>query len=313
MAARVFVFGSINTDLVVYVSRLPEPGETVGGGKYASFPGGKGANQAVAAARAGAEVVMHGCLGDDAFGRERIASLEKTGVSTRGVRILPSIASGIAQISVDAAGENTIVVAPGANDCFTADGVDLPRPARGETWVALFQNEVPQEATEALVMKAHEAGWTVFWNLAPTLSRKPAEQVLRAVDCLICNRNELGALTGRPRTTSDEARGVEEEARIPLGWGVRNLIVTLGRQGSVWISTTGLREARAFPVQAVDTVGAGDCYCGVLAAAVAAGSDMPAAMRRASAAAAISTTRRGAQPSMPMRDEIEEFLSRQAG
>jgi ribokinase len=311
MTARVFVFGSINTDLVVYVSRLPQPGETIGGGTYGSFPGGKGANQAVAAARAGAVVKLYGCLGKDAFGRERIASLEKTGVSTRGVRMLSDAASGIAQITVDSEGENTIVVAPGANDRFGPEGVEVPSPARGETWVSLFQNEVPQDATEALILKARAAGHTVFWNLAPTLSRRPLEQALRAVDCLICNRNELAGLTGRPRLSSDDPQGVEEDARAPLAWGVRSLIVTLGRKGSMHVTSTGAQTVRAFEVKAVDTVGAGDCYCGVLAASVAQGLEMMQAMRRASAAAAISTTRQGAQPSMPMRAEIEEFLSRQ--
>jgi ribokinase len=312
MAAQVFVFGSINTDLVVYVSHLPEPGETIGGGTYGSFPGGKGANQAVAAARAGAVVELFGCLGEDAFGKERIASLEKTGVSTRGVRMLADAASGIAQITVDARGENTIVVAPGANDRFTPDGVSLRSPAPGETWVSLFQNEVPQDTTETLIVKAHAAGHTVFWNLAPTVDRRPSDDTLRAIDCLICNRNELAALTGRPRVSSDDPQGVEEEARIPLAWGVRSLIVTLGRNGSVCVTPSDITAVRAFEVDAVDTVGAGDCYCGVLAASVAQGLSMAAAMRRASAAAAISTTRKGAQPSMPARKEIEEFLSRQA-
>ncbi len=311
MAARVFVYGSINTDLVVYVSRLPEPGETIGGGTYGSFPGGKGANQAVAAARAGAVVQMHGCLGDDAFGRERIASLEQTGVSTRGVRILAGAASGIAQITVDAAGENTIVVAPGANDRFVPEAVEMLRPSRGETWVSLFQNEVPQDSTETLILSAKAAGHTVFWNLAPTLARRPSEQALRAVDCLICNRNELAGLTGRPRLPSDDPRGVEEDARVPLAWGVRSIIVTLGGKGSIYVTNAGVQPVRAFEVHAIDTVGAGDCYCGVLAASVAQGLQMAPAMRRASAAAAISTTRQGAQPSMPQRAEIEEFLSRQ--
>jgi ribokinase len=301
VGARVFVFGSINTDLVVYVARLPKPGETVSGGTYASYPGGKGANQAVAAARAGAAVEMHGCLGDDLFGRERVASLEATGVSTRGVRLVSGTASGVAQIAVDAEGENTIVVAPGANERFTAEGIDLPRPPNGERWVSLFQNEVPQEATELLIVKAREAGHTVLWNLAPTMSRKPTDSTLRAVDYLICNRNELTALVGR------EA-GVEEDARIPLVWGVRDLIVTLGRNGSLWVSAKGTVRVPAFPVDAVDTVGAGDCFCGVLAASLAEGSEIEPALHRSSAAAAISTTRRGAQTSMPGREEIESFL-----
>ena len=309
MAARVFVFGSINTDLVVYVSRLPQPGETIGGGTYQSFPGGKGANQDVAAARAGAVVQLYGCLGDDAFGRERLASLEETGVSTRGVRVLPDVASGVAEITVDGAGENTIVVAPGANDHFGPEGVEIPSPSPGKTYVSLFQNEVPQETTEALIHEARAAGHTVFWNLAPTLSRKPADEALRAVECLICNRNELADLTGRRRSTSDDPAGIEEDARVPLSWGVQSLVVTLGRRGSAFITTAGVQSVRAFAVEAVDTVGAGDCYCGVLAASVAQGLPLSRAMRRASAAAALSTTRRGAQPSMPTREEIEEFLS----
>jgi ribokinase len=311
MTPRVFVFGSINTDLVVYVPRLPEPGETIGGGTYGSFPGGKGANQAVAAARAGAAVQLFGCLGDDSFGRERIASLQKTGVLTDGVRRLSDAASGIAQITVDAAGENTIVVAPGANDRFGPEGVEVPRAPAGETWVSLLQNEVPQETTEALILRAKSAGHTVFWNLAPSLSRRPSEETLRAVDCLICNRNELAGLTGRARSSSDDARGVGDDASAALEWGVRSVIVTLGGSGSVYVTRAGVQSVKAFEVTAIDTVGAGDCYCGVLAASVAAGMQMPPAMRRASAAAALSTTRKGAQPSMPTRDEIEDFLSRQ--
>jgi ribokinase len=308
MAARVFVFGSINTDLVVYISRLPQPGETIGGGTYQSFPGGKGANQAVAAARAGAEVRMHGCLGEDAFGRERIAALEGTGVSTAGVRVLPGVASGIAQITVDAAGENTIVVAPGANERFERAGVTIPRASPGEICISLLQNEVPQETTEALIRDARAAGHRVFWNLAPTVAREPARDVLAAVDCLICNRNELAALMGRPRSSSDDPQGVEQDARMPLEWGVKSVIVTLGRNGSVYVTREGVQSVPAFKVEAVDTVGAGDCYCGVLAASVAQGMGMTAAMRRASAAAAISTTRKGAQPSMPTAMEIDAFL-----
>ncbi len=313
MAARVYVFGSINTDLVVYSGRLPQPGETIGGGTYGSFPGGKGANQAVAAARAGAEVRLHGCLGDDAFGRERIAALEETGVSTAGVRILPGVASGVAQITVDAAGENTIVVAPGANDRFVPQGVTIPRALPGEICVSLFQNEVPQETTEALIRDARAAGHRVFWNLAPSVARPPAADVLAVVDCLICNRNELAALMGRARSSSDDREGVEQDARVPLGWGVGSVIVTLGRKGSLYVTAAGAQAVPAFAVQAVDTVGAGDCYCGVLAASVAQGLEMTVAMRRASAAAAISTTRKGAQPSMPAAAEIEAFLSRPGG
>jgi ribokinase len=322
---KVFVFGSINTDLFVYVKKLPVPGETVGDGTYASFPGGKGANQAVAAARAGAAVEIHGCLGDDLFGRERLASLASTGIATHRVRILPGVTSGVAQITVDEKGENTIAVAPGANALFSDEGVDLPRPPRGETWVSLFQNEVPQDTTENLILRARAAGHTVLWNIAPTLDRPPREECLRSLDYLICNRNELAAVTGN-------SGDPETAARIPLTWGVRNVIVTLGGEGSVWVGNAASGGAvgnaasggpgdsaalpsfarqRAFSVHTVDTVGAGDCYCGVLAACLAEGSGIREALRWASAAAAISTTRRGAQPSMPLRAEVREFLSRQ--
>ncbi len=313
MSAKVFVFGSINTDLVVYVARLPVPGETVGGGTYGSYPGGKGANQAVAAARAGAAVELFGCLGDDAFGRERIASLEQTGVSTRGVRILADAASGIAQITVDSSGENTIAVAPGANERFSANGVSIPPAGRGETWVSLFQNEVPQLSTETLIGRADAAGHVVLWNLAPTMSHRPEEAVLRAVRFLICNLNELSALVGERLTPESDNEEVSRLSRVPLRWGVGNLVVTLGRKGSLWVSAAGVVPVAAFPVEAVDAVGAGDCYCGVFAASLAQGLGVPESLRRASAAAAISTTRRGAQPSMPMREEIDAFLSRRGG
>ena len=301
MGGRVFVFGSINTDLVVYVNRLPQPGETVSGTGWASFPGGKGANQAVAAARAGAQVELYGCLGDDLFGRERLKSLEDTGVSTRGVRVLSGVSSGVAQITVDNEGENTIAVAPGANTRFSAEGISLPSPPRAETWVSLFQNEVPQEATEALIRMARGAGHTVLWNLAPTLSRPPARAALSVVDYLICNRNELTAFTG--------SRGdPEQAARALVADGVHAVIVTLGKEGSLLIAGQAGLRVDAFQVDAVDTVGAGDCFCGVLAASLAGNLEVGAALRRASAAAAISTTRRGAQPSMPTQTEIDELL-----
>ena len=306
MSDKVFVYGSINTDLVVYVTKLPRPGETVIGGIYASYPGGKGANQAVAAAKAGARVRLHGCLGDDLFGRERIAALEKTGVSTEGVRVLPGVVSGVAQITVDEEGENTIAVAPGANMRFSQEEISVEQAVAGEILVSLFQNEVPQEATEQLVIRSHRAGHCVLWNIAPTLRHRPTEESLRSLDYLICNRNELAALTD---TDGDPAKA----ARIPLGWGVKNLIVTLGREGSILIGANGELRVDAFRVDAVDTVGAGDCFCGVLAASLAAGQAVSDALRRASAAAAISTTRRGAQPSMPDRKEIEDFLGSRGG
>jgi ribokinase len=172
----------------------------------------------------------------------------------------------------------------------------------------MFQNEVPTDVTQDLIVKAHEAGHVVIWNIAPTIETHPSAAALAAVDYLVCNRNELLALTG-----SAEGSGtpLEDLARLPLAWGVRSLVVTLGRDGSMWVREGAIVRQPAFRVEAVDTVGAGDCFCGVFAAGLAEGRLPEESLRRASAAAAISATRRGAQTSMPRRDEIEQFLSRQ--
>jgi ribokinase len=311
MDGRVFVFGSINTDLVVYVERLPAPGETVSGGRFAQFPGGKGANQAVAAARAGARVEMHGCLGQDAFGRERLASLQTAGVSTTGVKLLAGAASGIAQIAVDRAGENTIAVAPGANLAFEGSGIDIPPAPTGARFVSLFQNEVPQAATEGLIARARAAGHLVIWNLAPTVTRELSPGVLAAVDYLVCNLNELAAVTGSSAAEAGRMDDAEIGRRAGelLARGVKNLLVTLGSRGSILARPESTVRQDAFRVETVDTVGAGDCFCGVFAAGLATGLPVLVALRRASAGAAISTTRRGAQDSMPTAAEIDAFLT----
>jgi ribokinase len=311
MGGRVYVFGSINTDLVVYVERLPAPGETVSGGRFAWFPGGKGANQAVAAARAGARVEMHGCLGDDAYGRERLASLRAAGVSTAGVKVVAGAASGIAQIAVDRAGENTIVVAPGANLAFDGSGIDIPAARAGAPVVSLFQNEVPQAVTEGLIARATAAGHLVIWNLAPTVARQPAAGTLAAVEYLVCNANELAAVTGSPAPGAGRMDDAEIGRRSGelLARGVKNLLVTLGGRGSILARCGAMQRQEAFAVETVDTVGAGDCFCGVFAAGLADDLPVPAALRRASAGAAICTTRRGAQDSMPTAAEIDAFLT----
>ncbi len=309
MSGKVLVFGSINTDLVVYVEALPQPGETVSGGAWDSFPGGKGANQAVAAARSGVPVSVYGCLGDDSFGHERLAALAATGIATDGVRLKSGARSGVAMIMVDAHGENSIAVAPGANMLFVPGDVTFPEPRSGETWVALFQNEIPRETTESLIVTAHARGCFVIWNIAPTIGKRPDRAILESVDCLMCNRNELAALVGGDAP-------IEEQARAPLAWGAGSVIVTLGSKGSMWVSKEETFFQEAFPVESIDAVGAGDCFCGVFAASLAKDGGITGgvrkALRRASAAAAISTTRKGAQPSMPDSREVDEFLRARA-
>ncbi len=206
----VLVFGSINTDFVTYVADLPAPGETVTGGRFASFPGGKGANQAVAAARSGAVVEVYGCVGDDALGVERLRGLAEAGVLIEHVVVRSGVHSGIAQIMVDAGGENLIAVAPGANWRFCPEDVVLPADAGGNT-VALFQNEVPQSATEAVIASCRAKGMTVVWNVAPVGPETPPAATLAAVDFLICNRRELAGLAG--------AGEIEDRARRLLDHG----------------------------------------------------------------------------------------------
>ncbi len=298
---KVLVFGSINTDFVIYLDTLPAPGETVTGGKFMSFPGGKGANQAVAAARAGAEVEMFGCLGDDSRGRERIINLENTGVSTRNITVKAGVHSGIAQIIVDKRGENVIAIAPGANSLFSLDDITFPEYSEGETIVSLFQNEIPQVSTEATIRECKKRKMLVLWNIAPACQEKPSKETLEAVDFLICNRPELIALVGE----GDK----ETLAHMLRSWGATNVVVTLGEEGSLLVTGQEVYYQEAFSAKVVDTVGTGDCFCGVFACSLSFGMSVKGSLRRASAAAALSATVRGAQISMPSADEVDRFLS----
>ena len=300
MERRVLVFGSINTDLVTYVDVLPTAGETVTGGKFMTFPGGKGANQAVAAARAGAEVEMFGYLGDDSLGRERLTSLKSAGVSVRNITVKAGIHSGIAQIIVDKRGENIIAVAPGANSLFSLGDITFPEHS-GETVVSLFQNEIPQASTEAIIRECKKRNMLVLWNIAPACQQKPSKETLEAVDFLICNRPELIVLIGEGDN--------ETLAHVLRSWGAANVIVTLGEKGSLLVTAQEAYYQEAFPVNVVDTVGTGDCFCGVFACSLSFDVSVKESLRRASAAAALSATVRGAQPSMPSAEEIDTFLS----
>ena len=313
--AGVYVVGSINTDLVVYVERLPAPGETLAGERFAQFGGGKGANQAVAAARAGARTAFYGAVGDDAFGRAGRAALERAGVAAGGLLTLPEQPSGVALIVVDRRGENQIVVAPGANTRFGAERV-APPPAASA--VLLLQNEIAPAATFECARRWHAAGARVVWNPAPAPAAPPPTDVLAAAEFVVVNELELAALSGAGGAVGapGDADAIAAAARALVGGGpLRNLIVTLGADGCLWArrGITGRAELHrqpALPVTAQDTVGAGDCFCGVFAAALAAGAATEAALERAAAAAALSVQRAGAQPSMPGRAEIDAAAAR---
>ena len=297
---QVLVLGSINMDLITYVADIPALGETVTGGRFQSFPGGKGANQAVAAAKAGGRVAMYGCVGDDALGQECINNLEKAGIDVGGVIIKSGVHSGIAQIMVDARGENIIAVAPGANFLFDATKFVIPEQSGEEQTIALFQNEIPQKTTEAMIQGFGGCEITILWNTAPACRQKPSMKTLELVNYLICNRIELRSLVGE---------GNDDTLALKLcNWGVKNVIVTRGEQGALLVSGEEVYYQPAFSVTPVDTVGAGDCFCGVFAWALSMGVSARLALRKASAAAALSITMKGAQTSMPTAGQIEKFL-----
>ncbi|MDD9987903.1 MAG: ribokinase [Spirochaetaceae bacterium] len=304
-AGRVLVVGSINTDLVAYVERLPEPGETVGGARFSETAGGKGANQAVAAARSGASCVLHGAVGDDAYGTVRVDNLAAAGVATDHVAVLPEERSGVALIYVDARGENQIAVAPGANGAFRLDAEAFCAGV-GPNDVVLLQNEIDPSVTTAAIALARERRAAVMWNIAPALtSVGEAEQAAIAqVDYLIVNAGELEALMARRsgESAAEMARRAVDEL------GCSQVLLTLGAEGAVMADVHDVHRQAAVPVQAVDTVGAGDCFAGVFAASVATGREPLSALRRAVAAAGVCVTREGAQRAMPSGKEIDRAV-----
>ncbi len=270
MTGRVLVLGSLNLDLVTSVDRHPQPGETVLGRGLSRLAGGKGANQAVAAARAGAEVSMVGAVGDDAAGRAYLDRLRRLGVHTEAVVVHPGEPTGTALIVVDAGGENTIVVAPGANGRVGREAVATVAAA-GPGDVLLAQLEVPLDTVARACATAVERGVRVVLNLAP-YAALPAD-VIALADPVVANEHEAGLLA---------ADGVSPQS----------LLVTLGADGAEW---GGLRLP-ADPADVVDTTGAGDAFCGALAAALARGADREQAVRAALAAGAEAVAHEGAQP-----------------
>ncbi|NJP23118.1 ribokinase [Microbispora hainanensis] len=287
------VFGSANMDLVAYVAQAPKPGETVTGREFRTIPGGKGANQAIAAARAGADVAFFGAVGDDAFGPGLRAALAEAGVDTTGLRVVPG-PSGVAHIVVQDGGDNSIIVVPGANGAVTGpDGRDAEVIARSDA--LLLQLELPMDA---VVAAAHVPGAEVILTPAPAVPL-PAE-LLEAVDLIVPNEHEAAALTGR------DDPGDALEALLGL---VPEAVVTLGARGALYGSREGVRlHEPAVPVRAVDTTAAGDTFAAALAVARTEGADPARALRFASAAAALSVQREGASTSMPHRHEIDHLM-----
>ncbi len=298
--ADLVVVGSSNTDMVVASERLPRPGETVLGGDFYQAAGGKGANQAVAAARAGARVAFVGCVGKDDFGRQMRENMSREGIDLSRLELREGVLSGVALILVDGKGRNLISVAPGANGRVTPATVDEARDLIEGARVLLMQLEVPLCTVEHAAALATRANGAVVLNPAPAPSAPLPGSLLKKVAVLIANEEEISALC-----PSRGSRSLREEAAAGLmAQGVGRVVVTLGDRGGVVFEPGGKSWCFDTPqVKAVDTVGAGDCFCGWLAAAMAKGVPFETGVRRAARAAALSVTRRGAQPSFPGRDD----------
>lgn len=298
----IVVVGSLNIDLVFGVDRFPEPGETVSGHSLERHAGGKGLNQAVAAARLGAEVRMLGAVGDDANGAWLRDVLDASGVDATQV-VTTSGPSGTALIEVDADGNNRIVVISGANGLVTSEIASNGLTAIDDFGILLVQGELDWETVTTSVRVAHERGATVIVNPAPAHRLDP--ELIRLTDVIIANQHEAALLTGMDTESSVDAT---EAALWLTDAGCGTVIITRGSKGCVWSSDGNTGSVPTFRVQQVDSTAAGDAFCGGLAAALANGLELFEALRWASAAGALSATKAGAVPSLPHKHEVEALL-----
>ncbi len=304
-APEVLVIGSANTDLVVQTQRLPAPGETLLGGAFFTASGGKGANQAVAAARAGARVTFVARVGSDDFGKEALRGLRRERIDTAYTLADPDLPSGVAFILLDAQGENSIVVASGANAALSPVQLDAAAPAFDRASICLLQLETPLPTVAHAIQLAAERSLPVILNPAPAQKLPP--EVLSGLTLLTPNESETETLTGIRPHTEETAR---QSAEILRNQGVQTVLITLGARGALLVTDRETRRIPAPEVEAQDTTAAGDAFNGALACALGSGAPLKDAVAFANCAGALSVTRRGAQPSLPARAEIEELMAR---
>ncbi|MGD8626690.1 MAG: ribokinase [Anaerolineae bacterium] len=303
MSAKITVVGSLNMDLVARAARLPQPGETILGHDFRTVPGGKGANQAVAAARLGARVTMVGRVGDDAFGDQLIENLAASGVDHSLVGRDAQAATGVALIVVDDGGQNSIVVAPGANGRLTPSDVEAAEAAIAGSDALLLQLESPLESVVRAAEMAHAHGVRVILNPAP--ARALPASLLSRVEVLIPNESEAALLASMPAGDRAEATAA---ALALQKRGVGQVVVTLGARGALLAGGEGVTHFAAFAVTPVDTTAAGDAFVGSFAVALAEGRSPAGAVRRGNAAGALAASKPGAQPSLPTRQELEALV-----
>jgi len=302
MTAKIVVVGSFNMDLTAYMERMPRPGETVGGHTFKTGPGGKGSNQAVAAARLGAEVTFIGRVGEDVFAQAALDFWKQEGINTEYVVRDPKNATGVAPIWVDDKGENSIVVVLGSNLAMTKTDIDRAVDVIAAADVVIVQLEINYDIVEYAMQVAKAKGVRTILNPAP--AGKLAAEVIALADYLTPNETELEVLSGK---TGDYGAA----ARSLLTREGQTAVVTLGSQGAMWLNAEGQGTIPTFKVKVVDTTGAGDAFNGGFAVALGEGKSLEEAIRFGNAVAGLSVTKRGTAPSMPTRPEVEDLLKSQ--
>lgn len=300
---KIVVIGSSNVDLLMKMDHLPEKGETVTDAEFFQVYGGKGANQAVAAARAGGKVAFVNCVGEDAYTPQMLQNYKNDGIDTKYVFHEKDVASGHALIMIGGKGMNYLSVAPGANYRLTPDKIDEAMPLIEQAALIVLQYEILEETLKYIIDLANKIGIPVLWNFAP--ARSFDLSYVPKVNILVLNEVEAGYLA---KMQVDNQQDAEVAAKKLLDSGVENVIITLGAQGAFVMNNGGKVQVPSFEVDAVDTTAAGDTFCGAYAVAMVEGQSEKACLQFASAAAAISVTRMGAQPSAPTREEIDAFL-----
>ena len=300
---KLCVIGSINMDLVARVDRFPNPGETVVGESFGTYPGGKGANQAVAAARLGADVLMIGRLGDDLYGSRYLEVFKREGVRTDGVAVEGESSTGVAVIEVDRSSENHIVIIPGANATMTPEAIESLWPLMDDCDIFLLQLEIPLRSVEAACALLRAKGKTLILDPAPAASL--SSTILRTVDYLTPNEHELASLSGVRATDSD---AICDGIRVLRKRGASTVIVKAGRTGAYLGDSEGIAHLAGYEVSVVDTTAAGDSFNAGFAYALAEGRGVREAIGFANAVGALSTTGMGAQAAMPTRAAVQSFV-----
>ncbi|ACS80605.1 ribokinase [Maridesulfovibrio salexigens] len=300
---RLIVLGSVNADHVLQVDNFPRPGETVTGHGYQIIPGGKGANQAVAAARLGAEIGFIACVGDDDFGRRMINEFQQDGIETSAVMTVEGLPTGIALIQIAAGGENAISISAEANAALTPEALKPHLGLIREAETLLMQLESPLETIELVAKEAREAGTKVILNPAP--ARALPDSLLANLDIITPNETEAELLTGVKVESEDDAAMA---ACVLHGKGVETVLITLGEKGAFVSRAEGKKLIRGYKVDPVDTTAAGDTFNGALVASMQKGASLEQAIGFAHGAAAISVTRLGAQTSIPSLEEVNKFI-----